>query len=387
MARDMHSLAIYGSEFTQSSPESFSKVELAGTPLLTEIVTSPPPEFSPTAGDHRRCALLEIAAFSCNYRDLGLILGVARGLPDDRYFTIGSEFVGTVIDVGSDVQTLAPGHRVIGDGSWPGSEGVPGGLPTNHGSRSVQIIDERKLITIPASMEDSVAAGFSIGAQTSYSMLRTLGLSAPSTVLVTAAGSNTSMFAIQVARNAGHRVVATTSSASLPVSDVARLAALGVDELFVIERALPTFADHEALRRAGGPAGFDAVIDPFFDVYLGKVMQLMAHGGRYVTCGLADQYSDLGDREPARVRPPSLSQIMIDAMIGGIHIIGNCLGTRDDLRKALRDYADGHLDVVIDSMFKDGDAAGFLDRTFNSDERFGKVIYLHNRSTHRTSAS
>jgi hypothetical protein len=33
--------------------------------------------------------------------------------------------------------------------------------------------------------------------------------------------------------------------------------------------------------------------------------------------------------------------------------------------------------VLVDRVFSGGDAAGFLDRTYNAPDRFGKVVYLY----------
>jgi lantibiotic modifying enzyme len=39
--------------------------------------------------------------------------------------------------------------------------------------------------------------------------------------------------------------------------------------------------------------GFDCVIDPLCDIHLGKAVDVMNYGARYVTCGFYDQYSSL----------------------------------------------------------------------------------------------
>ena len=64
-------------------------------------------------------------------------------------------------------------------------------------------------------------------------------------------------------------------------------------------------------------------------------------------------------------------------MVNNLQIIGNCLGLTEDLERALAAHSAGHFPVIVDSVFSDGDAAGFLDRTYNAPDRFGKVVYLY----------
>lgn len=372
----MHSLAICGTDVARHHPgnATIATFPLDDLEVTTGILDSDPPPFDPQRPEHAQMALVEVAAFSCNYRDRAEIVRAATHLPPDAWYAIGSEFVGTVVAVGAEVGSLAVGDRVIPDGAWPTTTKRAGGLPTNHGSRSRQVLPAAQLMAIPTTLPDEAAAGFTIGAQTSYSMVRALDLPPGSTVLVTAAGSNTALFAIQAARNAGHRVLATTSTSRF----IDRYADLGVEHLFVVDRAATDFADHPALAAtAAALEGIDGVIDPFFDVHLPKVLSLLAHRGCYVTCGLADQSADVGGHPVPNVVDASMSTVMTTVMLRGLRLVGNCLGSTADLQRAVADHADGRLRVVADTRFDDGDAAGFLDRTFNAPERFGKVVYRH----------
>ncbi|MFV0571938.1 MAG: hypothetical protein ACK5M1_05840 [Xanthomarina gelatinilytica] len=70
-------------------------------------------------------------------------------------------------------------------------------------------------------------------------------------------------------------------------------------------------------------------------------------------------------------------QIMIKAMINNISIIGNCLGIENDGLKALNDLKNGKFNIIIDSVFSKNQENLFLERTFNSNSRFGKVVYTY----------
>lgn len=376
----MHCLAVCGSEIAAMNPDNSTIVELeiAGVPVTVGLMNVPEPAFDPEHPDQRNAVLIRTEAFSCNYRDIAIVARAHAHLPPDRFYAVGSEFVGTVLEVGVEVGRLAVGDRVIPDGTWPGwpdARGdVNGGLPTNHGSRQVQIIDERKLVAVPAEMDQVVAAAFTIGGQTSYSMVRRLRLPDGAPTLVTAGTSNTSLFAIRALRRSGVEPTVITSSASA----VDALHDVGATTVVVVDPSVGSLTENQKLLdHARSLGGFEGVIDPFFDVNLHRITPLMRFGGRYVTCGLADQYSDITGASAPNVESPPVRDVMVAAMMQNLELIGNCLGTRDDLGRALDDHLAGSLDVTIDSVFGDGDVAGFLDRTFSDPERFGKVVYRY----------
>ena len=138
----------------------------------------------------------------------------ATNLPDQNFYAFGSDFVAEVLTVGSKVDGLQPGDRVINNNQYPDS-GVAGllpGVPTNHSSKELQVFHQAKLLKIPDSISDEMAAGFSIGAQTAYSMLRKLDVRPGENILVTAAKSKTSLFVINALKHRGVNVYATSTS-------------------------------------------------------------------------------------------------------------------------------------------------------------------------------
>jgi NADPH:quinone reductase-like Zn-dependent oxidoreductase len=371
----MRNLAICGRDIGAMNPDNptIKTLDIAGVAVTGGFLMTADPVFDPSAPAHREHVLLRTTAFSCNYRDKALILRSTIKLPPDKFYVIGSEFVGEVLAVGDAVTDLHVGDRVIAEASWPGTPPQRGGLPTNQGSHELQIIHHQKLIAIPQHMPDDVAAAFTIGGQTSYSMIRKLALEPGAHVLVTAVKSNTSLFAIQALRQLDCTICATSTSEQF----AERLADIGVHELFIVDRDLPSFAEHSALfRKSREIGGFDAVIDPFFDLHLGKVQPLMGYNARYTTCGMVNQFEEVTGRHPDAAAF-TLEQVMGTAMVLNHHLIGNCLGTKQDLQRAIDDYARGSFEVVLDSVFGADDAAGFLERTYNARDRFGKVVYVY----------
>jgi NADPH:quinone reductase-like Zn-dependent oxidoreductase len=226
-------------------------------------------------------------------------------------------------------------------------------------------------------MSDAEAAGFSIGGQTTFSMVRKLALAPGVAVLVTGGRSNTTLFAIHALRAQAFDPPAEIYISTTSGHSEQALRKLGVADVIRIDPARPSFIEDPVVQRVmRDRGGFDAVIDPFYDIHLAPAVAVLKPGGRYTTCGL---YNQTGHLVPNRRRaePPPVAGTMSRIMFNNLQIIGNCLGFTADLEGALAAYAAGRFPVVVDSVFSDGDAAGFLDRTYNAPERFGKVIYLY----------
>ena len=248
-------------------------------------------------------------AFSCDYRDKGLLLPRLQGAHKHAYVSIGSEFVGEVVAKGAEVTDVSIGDRVMGDNHYIGAgdagQEYAEGVPTNAASQEYQVLHRAKLILVPPGMPDEVAAAFSIGAQTAYSMVRKLAVAPGANVLVTAAKSNTSLFSINALKQRGVNVYATSTSSRF----APELRALGVRELFVVDPMLGWARQEQLQAFARAIGGFDGVIDPFFDLHLSSAVAVLAAGGRYVTCGYYDQYLGLIGRESPYERPDLLRVI------------------------------------------------------------------------------
>jgi NADPH:quinone reductase-like Zn-dependent oxidoreductase len=322
-------------------------LEIDGSRVTCGVRAVARPVFDPSAERYARHVLLRVRAFSCNFLDRSVIRRAAAHLDGDRFFVIGSELVADVIATGRDVASVAAGDRVIGDNNYPGS-----GIPTSHASREYLVLPETAVARIPPAMPDAVAAAFSLGAQTAYSMVAKAGVSAGTRVLVTAASSCTSLAVLRVLRERGAHITATTTSAGR--DDVLRNAGAQV--------LRPP--GHETL------GGFECVFDPFLDAHIAWAMPLVAPGGRYVTCGVrTTKAARAGD---------SYADALEMAVVKNVHLIGNCLGTTADLRTALADYAAGAYDVRLDSVFRGEESvAPFLDRTFNDPGRLGKTVFVY----------
>lgn len=191
-------------------------------------------------------------------------------------------------------------------------------------------------------------------------------------VLVMAAKSNTSLAVINALRNFPVEVYAMTSSSKN--NDM--LYEQGVKQVFVIDHNLNDYLEDENIIKFIREKGFfDAVIDPLFDVHLGRVIKLMNYDAKYVTCGLYNQFSN--SSETNFKEHGTLNEIIKLAMIKNISIIGNCIGLKEDFDLALHHFERGKFNILIDKIFSIGQEADFFDFTYNFKERLGKVVYLY----------
>ncbi len=372
----MISVAICGSiPIELGLVDSVTRVEIQGVPIPFGRVESLEPEFNPQDSDCRRMVLIRTRAFSCNYRDKALIHYFAQNVGSSLFSYVGSEFVGEVVEVGAEVTGFRPGDRVMANNQYPdsGVKGLLAGVTANSASQRIWAVHEAKIIKVPTEMPDEIAAGFSIGAQTSYGMLRRLDLCDGAVVLVTAARSNTSLFVINALRKRNVQVYAATTSTGLDTL----YKEMGIKCLIHVDADARSFLEYEEIRQVMKEAGgFDAVIDPFYDLHLGKVMDAIALNGKYITCGKYNQFQNQPGQEAQNVGRDFLF-VMDHAMNNNIEIIGNCLGSREDLENAIVDYVSGILHVVTDSTFRGAQIGEFFERTYNVKERLGKVIYFY----------
>jgi NADPH:quinone reductase-like Zn-dependent oxidoreductase len=372
-------VAICGSEVRRLMPDnrSLAELEIEGIGMTCGVIVTRNPSFDPSAPENRFKVFLKVKGFSCNFRDLNFILAAARKGAGNSFLAIGSDFVGEIVAIGSGVTRFKAGDRVISDNHYTGAGGaanIPEGVLTNQASKEYQIAFETKLTKIPSHMPDKVAAAFSIGAQTVYGMIRRLELKAGATVLVTAAKSNTSLFAINALRRHDVRVYALSTSLRFEEE----LRAMGVRELIQVDPGMPSILSNECARKLISEIGpFNYVIDPFLDLYLAKVMEVIAPNGKYISCGFYRQFHPPNEAHTADLSQQNLMRVLYPLLANNIQVIGNCIGLSEDLKNALADYEAGLMGVSIDSVFEGDDAKAFFERTYNARDRFGKVVYLY----------
>lgn len=326
------------------------------------------------SSEHSDFVLVQKMAFSLNYRDLALAIMIQKQLDsanpkEGLNYAIGSDFSGVIVDKGKNVENFEIGDRVIPNSNYPYSEypNILPGIPTNQGSKEFEILHKSKLAKIPDEMSFVEGAAFTIGFQTVYSMIDRLNIEHGAKVLITAGTSNTSLFAINTLLNQGNRNIVV-----LVRSDIAkqRIAEMGWDIKCIVvnpdtEKSL--MENREINSCVNNTGGFQYVIDPFIDSNLVKVIPSIAMNGKYITCGISDQFN--GD---SRLNlPPLLFGILI---MKNVSIIGNCLGTSQHLYAAIKDFSLNKLQVPIKAVLNT-DLGSFIEKSFTKVDGIGKVVF------------
>lgn len=353
----------------EESVENQDNLNISGTDIEIGVVEISKPNFDTTKSQNDDFVLVRVDAFSCNYRDKALIVKAAIKMKNKEVSArpvsfFGSDFVGTLIEVGAGVTDLKVGMRVIPNCYYPYTEydGVATGVVTNEASKGWLKLHKSKVLPIPDEMDDNVAASFSIGAQTSTSMIRRCSIKTTDKIMVTSARSNTSMFIIKSLLKSGFDVTALTTTDWS--SD--ELSFISPANVVKIERGLNTWAKLDIGK-------FDVIFDPFYDLNLLNCISYLNFNGRYITCGFKNQHSSF-EEETDDTRSDKFSSLMLQAMINNLYIIGNCIGTTEDLREAIRNYDSSNPPIQIDKILSVDQGAEFLDSTYNTRSRFGKVV-------------
>ncbi len=220
----------------------------------------PTPE--PLAGQVR----IAIRAASLNFPDLLTVQGKYQVKPP-LPFAPGSEFAGTVEAVGEGVRHLKPGMAVAAIGSH-------GGFATH------AVVPAASVIPLPPgfALEDGAAFAFTYGTS-HHALMDRAQLRAGETVLVLGAAGGVGTAALQIAKAAGARVIAATSSDE----KCARCLELGADATLNYSRENL----RDALKTLTDGRGPDVVYDPVGGDLAEPVFRSIAWRGRYLVVGFA----------------------------------------------------------------------------------------------------
>ncbi len=196
-----------------------------------------------------------------NFRDVLRALGM---YPDDKGEALGVECAGTITAMGSGVQHVHLGQRVmaIANGSFGTFVTTPAAL----------------VVGLPASLSLSDGATIpSVFLTAQYALVTLAQLQPGERVLVHAAAGGVGLAAIQVAQRAGAEVFATAGSPRKREF----LHALGVAHVF--DSRSVSFADD--VRAATGGAGVDVVLNSLGAEFIGPSVELLGPAGRFVEIG------------------------------------------------------------------------------------------------------
>jgi NADPH:quinone reductase-like Zn-dependent oxidoreductase len=309
-----------------------------------------------------RQALVRLRANSLNYRDLVVASG-GYGRQVKLPMVPLSDGAGEVVEVGPQVTRVKPGARVaaIFMQTWLGgpvreenSKSALGGAIDGMLAEYVAL-DEDGLVPIPEHLSYAEAATLPCAAVTVWNALVAAGgVRAGDSVLVLGTGG-VSVFALQIARLHGARVIATSSSDE----KLARMIALGASD-GINYRQTPEWGRSVLELTAG--VGVDHVVEVGGAGTLPQSFRAVRYGGRISLIGVLS--------EPGGQVDPRL------LMVKGACLQGIYVGSRDMFEAMNRAIALHQLRPVIDRVFPFVEAPEAY-RYMKAAGHFGKIVISH----------
>jgi NADPH:quinone reductase-like Zn-dependent oxidoreductase len=306
-----------------------------------------------------------IRAAALNHLDIF----VRDGIPDVPLPQIpGADGAGVVDALGAGVQGLSVGQRVLvqpglyctacefcrrGEQSLCVTFGIVGEHVAGTFAELV-VLPARNFFPIPDGLSFEEAAAFPLSHQTAWRLLIGRARVQPGeTVLIHGAGGGVAQAAIQIARMAGARVVATTSGPQ----KAERVRELGAEHVIDYRAEDPA----RAVRAWTGKRGVDVVVDSVGDKTWMASLRSAANGGRIVTCG-----ATTGPNPKEEIRLIFWKQLSI---------LGSTMANDREFRLLLSTVASGILKPVIDRVFPLSRAVEAYER-MEKGEQFGKIVLV-----------
>jgi NADPH:quinone reductase-like Zn-dependent oxidoreductase len=302
-----------------------------GSPEVLTFGELPEPALGPND------VLIGVRACSLNRLDIFTREG-SHGTRITPPHVLGGDVAGEVVQVGAGVEALHPGAQVIAR--------AQGGYAELAVARCDQVYE------LPSRCSFDEGATLPVAGLTAWQMVMNRARVRPGeTVLMTAAGSGVSTFAIQLCRTLGARVITTASSAAKLDKARALGAEAGID--YTREDIL------ESVRKFTGGEGVDVVLEHVGTPVWKACFESLKLGGRFVTCGVT-----AGHR--------------VDLHLGrvfsrGLTIMGVGRGTPDDMRAFLKVVAQGKVQGVVHRTFPLAEAAE-AHRLMEASNFFGKLV-------------
>lgn len=317
-------------------------VEEPGGPEALTIVDRPTP--TPAVDE----VLVEVRATSVNGADLLQRRG-RYPPPEGASDVLGLEAAGEVVAVGADVTTVAVGDRVCGL--------LPGG-----GYAEYVALPERLALQLPEALDWTRAGGLVEVFATAHDSMVTRGrLTADETVLIHGIASGVGTAAAQIAVRLGAGVLGTASTAAK------RRAAEQLGATATIDYTGEDFV--ERVRELTDGRGVDVVVDVVGGPYLQRNLDCLALEGRLVIVSVIG-----GPDAELSLRQLMARRLTITASTLRARSVDAKAQVIDALRtEVMPGFADGTLDVVVDSVHDLADVAE-AHRRLEAGDHVGKVI-------------
>jgi NADPH:quinone reductase-like Zn-dependent oxidoreductase len=311
--------------------------------------------------------VIQVRACGLNHSDLDSRAGTSRW-PFPMPWVLGAEFAGTIAAVGTEVEGISPGDPVTAYQQYACGtcsacarwredlceRFVVFGTDRFGGYAELVAVPARAVIPLRGEEEFVPAAAAQCVVSTAWSMVTSVAaVRAGETVLVPSASGGVASAAVQAARIAGARVIASVGS---PEKGEA-VRALGADLVFCYRETSLA----EVVSEATDGRGVDVVVETTGGPRFGEHLAAMAPDGRLVTCG-----AHAGEVVPLDI---------IELFRRGHRILGFRVATPDEIRTALRMALDGRITVPVDRTFPLSEA-GDAHAHMAEQSHVGKIVLV-----------
>lgn len=267
-------LVVHGGEEEVARPlgaDEAYRVEMGGVASLDGLRLRAFHARKPGPGE----VAIEVAAAGLNFIDVARVMGIYPGLDPAEPLRLGMECAGRVTAVGTGVRDLQPGDEVLSI-----TPSVREGLLASHA-----VLPAEAVLRKPAMLSFEQAATTPIAFLTAYYALVELGrIRAGEWVLIHAAAGGVGLAAIEIAKAAGARIIATVGSREK--EEFVR--ALGVTHVFSSRSA--EFAP--GVMEVTDGRGVDIVLNSLSGELIDRGMEVLAPYGRFVELGKRDVWED-----------------------------------------------------------------------------------------------
>jgi NADPH:quinone reductase-like Zn-dependent oxidoreductase len=282
--------------------------------------------------------LVRLEAASLNYRDLLIIKGVGRWRPPAGRVPL-SDGVGTIVEIGSDVQHLKLNDRVAGlfFPNWregavtPEKTRDPLGSPTRDGVLQEYVVfDEVQVVKVPSYLTPTEAATLPCAALTAWNALIEKGkINAGKAVLIQGTGG-VALFAAQFSLMSGAQVILLSSSDE----KLERVRQLGISQLINYKK---TPAWEKAVLDVTDGKGVDHVVDVVGGNNVDRSISALASNGVISQIGVIDGLK--GEIEISKLMPK-------EAIVQGVQV-----GSREMFLRMNQAITDNQLHPIVHKIY------------------------------------
>ena len=320
---------------------------------LNNIVIETRPDPTPGPGQ----VLMRVHATSLNYHDYVVALG---GIPTPDGRVLMSDGAGEVIGVGEGVTRFKTGDKVLSTffPNWRDGGpvldkmlGVPGDQADGFSAEMV-VVPASGLTRMPAGWSYAEAATLPCAALTAWRGMITEGKLKPGDWVLTQGTGGVSVFALQMAKAMGARVIATSSSPE----KIEKLKALGADHV-INYRETPKWG--AVAKELTGGIGVDEVVEIGGPGTMAQSIAASRIGGHISLIGVLTGVSG---------EVPTAALFSANITVSGITV-----GSRQDQEDMIEAIEVMGIRPVIDKSFPLDDLADAF-RHQEAQKHFGKIV-------------